>query len=79
MHPHLLIMAVSDAGGYFRITNGYDGSEKSTVTNTITLFVSSKTVVLLSRLSAKNTDLSMLYPLSMAVDRVTGDARTVVD
>ena len=72
-------MDVSNSGIYTRITNGYDGSEKSTVTNTITLIVSSKALILLSRLSAKNTDLSMLYPLSMAVDRVTGDARTVVD
>ncbi len=79
MHPSLLIMVVSDAGRYFRITNGYDGSEKNTVMNTITLVAYSKAVILLSRLSAKNTDLSMLHPIPMAVGRITGDARTVVD
>ena len=79
MLPPLLIMDVGNAGTEFRMRNGYDGSRKGTVTNTITRVAIFNMVTNLSRSSAKSTDPSMLHPSTTAVQEKAGGALIVVD
>ena len=79
MLPALLIMGVFDVESGSPMKNGYDGSKRSTETNTITRVANFEVSTRPLRLSVNSTGLSMLDPDAIAARQATGGVLSAVD